>query len=348
MLRLAILNLALLGVLTLAIPIKADEEVELRFKSDPTCNRTVLRLGDLVEVTRGQNSSTKAMMEITLGPAPRPGATQTWFQSDVQQHLELRGFHANGIRWLGEQQTRVQRVDRLIEMELGTTVTPAFLDERRIRQAEGNVALAIADYLSLKTGERADWQVEAFISNQYVSSLQVRTNITGIGGGNPPWTGKQRFAIEVKHEGQIIALPIDATVSLPPMVVVASRPLRRDEVLDEKALTFKALGSKFSKEAHYFHDLSELVGKQMRRSLSTGLPLTAELVGDPVVVSRGEIVTVESVAGGVVVSSQAKSLSAGAVGDSVQVELPTRDKVYATVVSPLVVRIAAIPAHTGP
>jgi flagella basal body P-ring formation protein FlgA len=66
------------------------------------------------------------------------------------------------------------------------------------------------------------------------------------------------------------------------------------------------------------------------------------VVGAPIVIQRSDLVEVESVAGAVVVRTSAKSLGAGAVGDVVDIELPNRKRVMATILGPGQVRLAAV------
>ena len=98
-------------------------------------------------------------------------------------------------------------------------------------------------------------------------------------------------------------------------------------------------------ESKFFSDIKMVIGKQLRRSLSSNQPVTDESLGDPVVVQRGQLVEVESVAGAVVVKTSGKSLNSGAVGELIDVELSEnnkdRRKLKATVVGTGRVRIAA-------
>ncbi len=50
-----------------------------------------------------------------------------------------------------------------------------------------------------------------------------------------------------------------------------------------------------------------MVGKQVRRSIATGQAIETSFVGDAVVVNRGEMVEVESVAGDVVVTTSGRA-----------------------------------------
>lgn len=249
-------------------------------------------------------------------------------------------MHSGSLRWSGTKKIRLQRIAKL-DPDVEMSMTPAFLTDRKIEQAENLVRRAISEYITLQTGDRVDWHIKIHVPNKYAQSLQQKRNIVGVAGGAAPWTGEQQFVIRFKHGHTTIAVPFKTLVDLPPMVVVASRPIRRDEVLNAKALKYKSLSSSASEEQNYFYDISELVGQQMRRSLPTGQPVTQQSVGSPTVVKRGDIVALESVAGSIVVSTQAKSLGSGAVGELVEVELVSRERIFARVVESMRVRVSS-------
>jgi flagella basal body P-ring formation protein FlgA len=76
--------------------------------------------------------------------------------------------------------------------------------------------------------------------------------------------------------------------------------------------------------------------------MSTGLPIAKSAIGEPIVVSSGELVEIESVAGSISVKTAARALSGGAVGELVNVELISSHKrLTAVVVGPLQVRVSS-------
>ena len=322
----------------------AADQAVVRFLENPHTERSVVRLSDLIEVLSGNSPSLSKLLELPLGPAPRENATQTWHREDVMQHMELRGIHPSSIRWSGTEVVTLQASQSLSD-DQRTSLTPAFVDERVIELAGNNVGLAIREYLNLRTGDRTDWRIDAVVPAQYAKLLQIRRNIASIGGGEEPWTGEQEFVLQVKNAGTLMSLPLKAVVELPPMVVIARQPIRRDQVLTAELLSYSPL-PRTADQAGYFEDIDELVGKQLRRSISTGQAIAADVVGEPIVVQRSDLVEVESVAGNIVVRTSAKSLGSGAVGELIEIEMATRHRLYATVVGPARVRISAVAQRT--
>lgn len=322
----------------------ASDQVVLRFIDDPQISNSVVRLKDIVEVVSGSSPSFDKLKEMSLGPAPREGQIQTWHSSDVMQHLELRNVHPQSVRWSGSSSTKLQGV-KALSTEQVESITPAFTNESTINNATNNVIAAIREYLNLQTHSRMDWRIRPQIAPQNAKLLLSRRNILKIGGGTAPWEGEQEFVLQVRSGSQTINLKIKTEIDSPPMIVVAKGPIRRDEILEEKNLTYAPLPVN-EDESNYFTDIKSVLGKQLRRSVSSNQPVTDQMLGEPIVIQRGQLVEVESIAGAVSIKTSGKSLNGGAVGDLVEVEMSDpgskdRKKLKATIVGTGRVRIAA-------
>jgi flagella basal body P-ring formation protein FlgA len=243
---------------------------------------------------------------------------------------------------MGNDRTQLTGV-KAMSPELQESIVPAFVDDRLIVAAKNNVAAAIKEYLNLKTRSQVDWRIAPEVSPQHAKMLQSRRAIQSIGGGAEPWTGEQEFTLQVKINNQVSKVVVLAQVNTPPMIVVAKGPLRRDHVLTAKDLEYAAL-PKNAEEAKHFTDIKDLVGKQLRRSLSTHQPVVEDLLGEPVVIERNQLIEVEAVSGQVVVKTSGKSLTGGSVGDLMEIEMQDRKKLKAVVVGTGRARIAAVSA----
>lgn len=323
-------------------PAYGSEQVVLRFFAERQTSETVVRLQDIVEIVSGNVPSFDKLKEMPLGPAPREGQVQTWHSSDILQHLELRGIHSRSIRWMGADRTTLTGI-KPISSATQASIVPAFVDERVISVARNNLTMAIKEYLNLKTRSQVDWRIEPQVSAQQAKLLQARRGILSIGGGAEPWTGEQEFVLQVKSSGQLSNLIIKAQVNNPPMIVVASGPLLRDQLLTADKLDYAPL-PRNGEEAQYFTDIQALVGKQLRRSLSTRQPIAADFLGDPIVIQRNQLIEVESISGPVVVKTSGKSLNGGSVGELIEVEMQDRQKLKAVIVGSGRARIAATSA----
>lgn len=346
----------------------AADPITLRLREQPVVEGQVVHVGDLIEVVSGRCQQTDDLLQLPIAPSPREGSPQTWTRADVIQHLELRGLHSKAIRWMGSERTQLRRgkpvesntngnkssqtnspqLTRVSQTIPGRIQSPAFIQERAVKQAEMLLSQAITEYVTLKSGDRTAWRISLSVPPEFVPIMQIKTNIVSIGGGKEPWEGNQDFVFEVKDRGALVAVPIKATLQLPPMIVVSKRALRRDEILSVEDLAYSPIPQRGTTEpSDYFTDMEELVGKQMRRSVATGQPIESPFVGDAVVVTRGEMVEVESVSGDVIVKTSGRASESGAVGDLIGIELlPSRKRINASVTAPMKVRVSAVAART--
>jgi flagella basal body P-ring formation protein FlgA len=338
----------LLGCCGLVSSARSADQIVIGFVDTPRTSAHVVQLRDVVQIHAGQQAALERMLDLPLGPAPRDDHFQTWHADDVLQHLELRGFHRDRFRWSGATQTKLQKIAAPSNTASGS-IEPAFVQGRTLELANSLVAQAISEYLNLRTGEQTDWKVRVSIPPKLADVIRMRRNIVGIGGGSEPWLGDQQFILQLKERDQLIQVPVAAQIELPPMVLVANRPLRREEILTEEALEFAPLPQRSSSDtSKYYTDPKQLIGQQLKRSVSTGLPISSDVVGSPTIIARNEMIEVESVSGGVSVRTMARSMGSGAVGELIDIEvIPTKQRMLATVVGPLKVRVAAVSARGG-
>jgi flagella basal body P-ring formation protein FlgA len=110
-----------------------------------------------------------------------------------------------------------------------------------------------------------------------------------------------------------------ATTSL--RIVVPTRDINRGEVLAESDLTFAEItGTALSPSTAT--KFEALAGMQTRRLLRAGEAVRAEDVRRPVVVTKGQTVTMTFQAPGVELSAMGRAMGEGGIGDTVTVQNP--------------------------
>jgi flagella basal body P-ring formation protein FlgA len=146
-------------------------------------------------------------------------------------------------------------------------------------------------------------------------------------------------------------LVIAAIVLVPAMVLVASsafaatvrivvpaHDIARGDVIADSDLTYSTVdGSALMSGVPT--KIEEVTGQQARRTLSAGQPFRGDDVRHPVVVSKGQTVTMQFDAPGVQLTAMGRAMSEGGVGDTVTVQNPASFRMIAAVViSPGTVR----------
>ncbi len=109
--------------------------------------------------------------------------------------------------------------------------------------------------------------------------------------------------------------PALASDMLPvPAVVIYPGDVIRDTMLTEREVA-----PDFPGAAAAIREASALVGKTARHTLLPGLPVAANAVGEPKIVTVGAMVRVVFVEGGLTITTYASALQAGSVGDVIPV-----------------------------
>ncbi|MBG6166456.1 flagella basal body P-ring formation protein FlgA [Labrenzia sp. EL_195] len=122
-------------------------------------------------------------------------------------------------------------------------------------------------------------------------------------------------------------------------VVTLAQPLRRGDILKEEDLTVMRL-ARSKTPAGAVIDPSEVTGMAARNSIRANMPLSRRNFQRPVLVTRGDKVTVTFNMPGLKLTSRARALEEGAKGDVVDVmNLQSRRIIPATVMSRGQVRV---------
>jgi flagella basal body P-ring formation protein FlgA len=187
------------------------------------------------------------------------------------------------------------------------------------------------------------------VAERHLVLLEAATSALSCQGGTPPWTGRQRFVVSFTTADGPIEIPVYADVAFTAApVVVAVRPIERGAQItaeDIELSTVDAVGGTRGQRAA-FGSLNKVIGMEARQALKPGDIVLADQVQAPLLVKRGELITVTSQGSGIRVRTTARAAKDGAQGEVVQVEsLETRDRFEVRVIGPreAVVAIATQP-----
>ena len=126
-------------------------------------------------------------------------------------------------------------------------------------------------------------------------------------------------------------------------IVVPAHDIARGDVIGESDLTYATVDGN-ALMSGVPTKMEEVKGMQARRVLPAGQPFRGDDVRRPIVVTKGQSVTMQFSAPGVELTAMGRAMSEGGVGDTVTIQNPASFRmVAATVISPGVVR-----ANGGP
>jgi flagella basal body P-ring formation protein FlgA len=138
---------------------------------------------------------------------------------------------------------------------------------------------------------------------------------------------------------------IAALVLLPAMVLAASsafaatvrvvvpvHEIARGDTISEADLTYATVDGA-ALMSGVPTKMAEVIGQQARRTLSSGQPFRGDDVRHPIVVTKGQTVTMQFEAPGVELTAMGRAMSEGGVGDTVTVQNPASFRMIAAVVT---------------
>ena len=130
-------------------------------------------------------------------------------------------------------------------------------------------------------------------------------------------------------------------------IVVPAHDIARGDVIGETDLTYATVDGA-ALMSGVPTKMEEVTGQQARRTLSAGQAFRGDDVRHPVVVTKGQTVTMQFSAPGVELTAMGRAMSEGGVGDTVTVQNPASFRmISAIVVSPGNVR-ATGPISSAP
>lgn len=125
-------------------------------------------------------------------------------------------------------------------------------------------------------------------------------------------------------------------------IVVPAHEIARGDTISESDLTYATVDGA-SLMAGVPTKIDEVKGMQARRTLSAGQPFRADDVRHPIVITRGQTVTMEFDAPGVQLTAMGRAMSEGGVGDTVTVQNPASYRMISgIVIAPGTVRATGI------
>ena len=114
-------------------------------------------------------------------------------------------------------------------------------------------------------------------------------------------------------------------------IVVPAHDIARGDVISESDLTYTTVDGA-ALMSNVPTKMDEVKGMQTRRMLSAGQPFRGDDVRKPIVVTKGETVTMRFVVPGVELTAMGRAMSEGGIGDTVTIQNPASYRMISGVV----------------
>ena len=300
----------------------AARAAELHLRRECRCSGPVVTLGDVADVLAADSAEAEVLAAVELFPAP-PSGTKRFLQvRQLQDLLLARGVDLLEHPISGASQVLVLRGD-----EEPATVDGGDLPASVVKKVERRVSEAVTRYLEAHVSAAEPWTVDVKLSAPQAQWVASSENEISVDGGTPPWLGMQRFEVTVLSPDGPVRFDVDAEVTLASQRVVAARSLSRDAIIRASDVRLEP-GGAIEAGSDCFHSIDEVVGRQTTHALPKDKVLDRGSIRQPLLVRRGEVITVYARSAGIRVRSTAKAREEGSLGDLIQVESPIDRATY--------------------
>lgn len=314
-----------LVALGLAGPSRA-EAAELQLRHECRAAQALVRLGDVAEIHAADPDEAAKLRGIELFPAPASGQPRHLRARELQDLLALRGLDLSQHRLSGASRIEIRGREepKAPKAALGPVTTSMMI------RAEELVKKSVLAYLQQQVSAKEPWRVEVKLDNDAARAVVGASVETfAISGGEPPFKGRQQMTLVIPGEnGQTIE--IEPLVSLAPLVAVAVRSLAPGDNIQATDVKLVQVPTKRAEDP--FYRLEDVIGQQAIGSIVEGQVVDHADVRSPLLVRRGDAVTVYARSAGVQVRTTARAQEDGSRGDLVTVEsMLNRQRFFARV-----------------
>ncbi|MCI0332235.1 MAG: flagellar basal body P-ring formation chaperone FlgA [Planctomycetes bacterium] len=316
----------------------ASAATEIRVRENTVVENAVVRLGDVAEISSNDEQQTRRLAAIPLMPAPVDGSQRFLRKREIEDLLAAHGVDLPALAIRGAAQVTVT----------GSRARAGAgeIDMKTRAVLRDGVRSLIANYLHTKTGDAGDWTVMCDVAERHLTLLQTATTRPTCVGGTAPWLGRQRFVILFATANGPTQFPVYAEITPPSVpVVVALVPLNRGDVITAADLELQNVDEapKSNGRRVAAQSVESLIGMEARQPIPAGSILFTDSVQSPVLVKRGDLITVSSQGSGIRVRTTARARQDGSHGQLVQVEsLETKESFDVRVVGAREAAIVAV------
>ena len=314
---------------------------EIRLRTEARPEGSVVRLADVAEVFADDLQQGESLSAMDLCPAPAPGTRQFLRVREIQDALTRRGINLVVHRFSGASQVIV------LGPKNSSKALPRRLSKSSVDQAEQAVADAVARFLAEQGIADESCKIDVALDENQTRLIAAAKSPLGCEGAPIASAGAQQFTISLETVQGPTSFVVTCQVTMPPGVVVATRAVSRGAIVRPADVQVQRIKSG-SQRDDAFRTLDDVVGKEAVRGIAVGQVLDPQYVRKPLMVRKGEVVTLVARAEGLQVRTTARAREDGGQGDLINVELlRDRKSLLARVAREQVVEIYAA-ADTPP
>jgi flagella basal body P-ring formation protein FlgA len=325
--------------------------VDVVLHEQVVANSPVIRLGDVARIVTADRQRSRQLSALLLMPAPAPGTQRFLRKREVEDLLAAHGEDLSQLRIDGATQVAITTPTAETSDQAPPAATQEIAEPMNRHAAIlagyeepvgklGNSGSAknnlrdeltriISSYVGAKTGQAGGSRVRCDVPARHLAQLDLASSPPTCSGGSPPWTGRQQFVISFQTTKGAVQFPISADIApAAAPVVVAVQPIARGSIITASDVELQMLESVpvATNRRAPVTSIEQLIGMEASQPIAAGDVIFTDKIQAPVLVKRGEIITVVSQVGSIRVSTTARARQDGSRGELVQLEsLETRE-----------------------
>ncbi len=251
-----------------------------------------IKLGDLALL----EGNAAALADVDLGPAPEANAPRRLEGAVILRRLQEAGMDASATRYVIPATVRVERSAQEVSVE-------------EIRNAVLNVA---SD--ALPPGETIrDLEVAGPVR---IPTGPYEARVSTTSNGRP---GRRRFEVQLVHEGDVLAtVPVTAKTDAHGPVVVTKQSMPRGAVVGPDDVQVEQRNQKDVPE-NALTTTAQAIGMETKVALAAAAPLPRTALAAPIIVRKGDLVTMIVETPIMRITASGEALEPGAVGSGIKV-----------------------------
>jgi len=307
-------------------PVGTACAAEIRLIDRVTVEPGIVKLGDVAELFGAPEKVTDRLAEVELFPAPVGKRQETVSARRVIDILVRRGVSFGEHRISGSSRITLVPAERRAAESKRQRRSDQIVEQHELEAAEIAVERALLRLLDRETRsldadtEATEWQVEFKLTPQQAIWILESEYRFSVSGGVAPFDGSQRFEVAaVVRDGQVHRFRLQVKTKRPRRVVVAVQNLPRGTVILDSDVRMETLDDSNNLRA-VATSLEEVVGKESTGSLRANKPIPTRSLREPILVRRGEFVTVIAISGGIRIETQGKARQDGSLNQLIAVE----------------------------
>lgn len=270
----------------------------------------VVTLADLADIDDNNPAMVTRLNAVEIMPAPASIAKRLTVRQ-LQDQLELRGIDLNTLRFSGATNVNI----------LPPAAAPKTARVTGVMQRAAEKALqdAIRQHLQEVSERDEPWDIDVQANDDAVRLVSAAVGPLRIAGGAAPWTGTQSYQVIANANGNVGQAQVTAKITLPPIVISAARNIPKGTLLRATDLRIERVPGR-ARNADALQSIEEVVGREAARAIAEGQTVDRALIRSPVLVKKGDVVTVYARNGGVQVRITARAREDGGHNDVITVE----------------------------